>query len=138
MSINVRHHNEAPHRMNSKIRRVPFYLAIAFSSLLLFSFQPIMTKAILPTFGGTAGVWVTAMLFFQTMLLIGYLYSYLITRFFSRRLQSAVHLALLLFSLSLLPVKLHLALPAQGPELSIVLMRLVSVGLPYFLPSSTS
>jgi SAM-dependent methyltransferase len=117
---------------------VPFYLAIAFSSLLLFSIQPVMTKAILPTFGGTAGVWVTAMLFFQTMLLAGYLYSYLLTRFFSRRAQSTVHLALLLISLFLLPIRPHLALAAQCPESSIVLILVASVGLPYFLLSSTS
>src|ERR1035438_4650161 len=97
-----------------------------------------MTKAILPTFGGTAGVWVTAMLFFQTMLLAGYLYSYLLTRFFSRRAQSTVHLALLLISLFLLPIRPHLALAAQCPESSIVLILVASVGLPYFLLSSTS
>jgi SAM-dependent methyltransferase len=115
----------------------PFYLAIGFSSLLLFSIQPVMTKAILPTFGGSAGVWVTAMLFFQTMLLMGYLYSHLLSRFFSRRAQSMIHLILLLLSLSLLPVKPHLE-SAQGPALSILLVLLVSVGLPYFLLSSTS
>jgi SAM-dependent methyltransferase len=114
-----------------------FYLAIGFSSLLLFSIQPVMTKAILPAFGGSAGVWVTAMLFFQTMLLMGYLYSYLLTRFFSRRAQSMIHLILLLISLSLLPVKLHPE-SAHDPALSILLVLLVSVGLPYFLLSSTS
>src|SRR5580658_5498125 len=105
--------------MTIKNSRLPFYLAIGFSSLLLFSIQPVMTKTILPAFGGSAGVWVTAMLFFQTMLLMGYLYSYLLTRFLSRRAQSMIHLVLLLLSLSLLPVKLHLN-SAQGPALSIL------------------
>jgi hypothetical protein len=123
--------------MTIKNGRLLFYLTIGFSSLLLFSIQPMITKAILPTFGGSAGVWVTAMLFFQSMLLMGYLYSYLLTRFFSRGAQSVIHLVLLLFSLSLLPVKSHLEL-AQGPVLSILLVLLVSVGLPYFLLSAST
>src|ERR1700722_12690104 len=97
--------------------RISFYCAIGLSSLLLFLIQPIMTKAILPHFGGSAGVWVTAMLFFQTMLLMGYLYSYLATRFLSSKLQSMVHAALLLLSLMLLPVKPHLEFETQNPAL---------------------
>ena len=33
-------------------------------SLLLFLIQPIMAKAILPWFGGAAGVWACALFFF--------------------------------------------------------------------------
>ncbi len=51
-------------------------LTIGCSSVLLFSVQPIMAKTLLPRFGGSAGVWVTCMLFFQVMLLTGYLYAY--------------------------------------------------------------
>jgi SAM-dependent methyltransferase len=115
-----------------------FYLAIGLSSLLLFLIQPIMTKAILPHFGGSAGVWVTAMLFFQTMLLMGYLYSYLVTRYLKRRAQSLVHVSLLLLSLLLLPVKPRLEFETQNPALSILFVLFMSVGPPYFLLSSTS
>jgi len=118
-----------------------FYIAIAFSSLLLFSIQPIITKAILPAFGGTAGVWVTAMLFFQAVLLAGYLYSHLLTRWLSRKGQSTIHLGLLGVSLAFLPAKPHLerALTGtQNPVLSILSVLAISVGLPYFLLSSTS
>ena len=124
--------------MTSEQRRLPFYFAIGFSSLLLFAIQPIMTKSILPTFGGSAGIWVTAMLFFQTMLLMGYLYSYLLTRFLNRKMQSAVHLLLLLLSIALLPVKPRLEWAMHDPTLSILSVLLASVGLPYFLLSSTS
>jgi hypothetical protein len=118
--------------------RLPFYLATGFSSLLLFVVQPIMTKAILPRFGGSAGVWVTAMLFFQIMLLLGYLYSYLLTRRLNRHAQSAIHLTLLLLSLAVLPVKPHMDWVAHDPAISILSILFASVGLPYFLLSSTS
>jgi SAM-dependent methyltransferase len=124
--------------MTFQRKRLPFYFAIAFSSVLLFSIQPIMTKAILPGFGGSAGVWVTAMLFFQSMLLMGYLYSYLLTRFLPRKVQSLVHLILLVLSLSLLPVTPHPGFATGNPALSILFVLLVSVGLHYFLLSSTS
>src|SRR5580704_11183407 len=97
-----------------------FYLAIGLSSLLLFSIQPSMTKAILPHFGGSAGVWVTAMLFFQAMLLVGYLYSWLLTRWLGRKGQAAVHLLILAGSLALLPIKPYLEEDMRNPTLTIL------------------
>lgn len=120
--------------------RVVYSFTIACSSLLLFSIQPVITKAILPSFGGSAGIWVTAMLFFQVVLLLGYLYAYGITRL-APKAQSLIHAGLLVVSLAVLPVKPHLewaASSGQSPVLSILLVLLVSVGLPYFLLSSTS
>lgn len=111
---------------------------IAVSSLLLFLIEPMLAKAILPTFGGSAGVWVTAMLFFQTMLLAGYFYAWLITRVANRRVQGRIHIALLLTSFAMLPVRPHLELTGQSPILSILGVLLASVGLPYFVLSSTS
>lgn len=60
--------------------RLAYYITIGCSSTLLFSIQPMITKSILPAFGGSAGVWVTAMLFFQIVLLLGYLYAWWITQ----------------------------------------------------------
>src|SRR5512133_1623853 len=54
-------------------------VTILASSLLLFLVQPIMTKAILPWFGGSAGVWTSAILFFQAFLLLGYAYAHFAT-----------------------------------------------------------
>lgn len=126
--------------MNPDLRsqRPFFHLGIAVSSLLLFLVQPMLAKAILPTFGGSAGVWVTAMLFFQTMLLAGYLYAWLLTRLAHRRLQGAIHVVLLLGSLAMLPVKPHLQLATSSPSLSILVVLFASVGLPCFVLSSTS
>ncbi len=127
--------------MNPTQGRLAYYITIGCSSTLLFSIQPMITKSILPAFGGSAGVWVTAMLFFQVVLLLGYLYAWWITRTLSPRMQSVVHAAVLVLSLLALPVRPRLEFAvayAQSPVLSILTVLSVSVGLPYFLLSSTS
>jgi hypothetical protein len=119
---------------------VLYALTITGSSALLFLVQPMIAKAILPRFGGSAGVWVTCMLFFQVALLAGYLYSYWVTRL-PRRLQTALHLALLALSLWALPLHPRFETTPSGsgnPALAILWLSAVSVGLPYFLLSTTS
>src|SRR4051794_17944826 len=73
------------------------------SALLLFLIQPVMGKLLLPWFGGSAGVWATAMLFFQAMLLLGYVYAWLLVRLPSRA-QIAIHLTLLAASCLAMPM----------------------------------
>jgi hypothetical protein len=100
-----------------------------------------MAKMLLPAFGGSAGVWVTCMLFFQVMLLAGYLYSYVATRYLSRIVQSSVHAALLILSLTTISPRPRMEWfhPAGGnPALAIAGVLFVSIGLPYFLLSTTS
>jgi hypothetical protein len=106
--------------------------------MLLFLVQPMMAKALLPSFGGSAGVWVTCMLFFQVVLLLGYWYSYGITRHLSRRAQGWVHAALLLLSLSALPLRTGIQSGGEAPAVAILALLAASVGLPYFVLSTTS
>jgi SAM-dependent methyltransferase len=124
--------------MRSRGARPLFYLSIVVSSLLLFLIQPIMAKAILPSFGGTAGVWVTAMMFFETVLLMGYFYAWLSNRFLSRRGQGIVHVVLLALSLTMLPARPHLKAMGPNPSLAILLVLAASIGLPYLLLSASS
>ena len=124
--------------MPSKNGRLLYSLTISCSSALLFLVQPMVVKAILPRFGGSAGVWVTCMLFFQTVLLLGYLYSYAIARRLPAKVQSVVHVALVLASLVAIPLRPHLELGGRNPLLSILSILLMSVGLPYFVVSTTS
>jgi len=98
-----------------------------------------MAKAILPRFGGSAGVWVTCMLFFQVALLVGYLYTYLLTRYLEGKAQVAVHSALLVLSLGLAPLKPHVEGAVAGsPPAAILWLLTLSVGLPYFVLATTS
>ena len=39
---------------------------------MLFVVQPMVAKSLLPRFGGSAGVWIACMLFFQVVPLLGY------------------------------------------------------------------
>src|SRR5580693_6896270 len=53
--------------------RVLFGCAVFLASFLLFLVEPIAAKQLLPVFGGSAAVWITCLVFFQTALLVGYL-----------------------------------------------------------------
>jgi SAM-dependent methyltransferase len=118
-----------------------FALAIFLSAFLLFQIEPIIAKIILPWFGGGAAVWSVCLLFFQVTLLLGYLYAHLLTSRVPVRFRSWIHVALLLGSLLMLPVipAAHWK-PAGGedPTLRVLLVLTLTVGLPYFLLSSTS
>ncbi len=114
---------------------------IALSSFLLFQIQPMIARMILPWFGGSAAVWVTAMLFFQAMLLGGYLYAHWSVGSLKPRSQAVVHAVLLAASFLFLPIVPSLSWKPAGSEdpiMRILGLLLFSVGLPYFLLSSTS
>ncbi len=118
-----------------------FYGATIFlSAFLLFQVQPIIGKIILPWFGGSASVWTTCMLFFQAMLLLGYLYAYGVVRFLSPAKQGTLHLLLLMLSLAMLPIIPDTSWKPAGngdPALLILIVLMVSVGLPYLVLSTT-
>ena len=81
------------------------------------------------------------MLFFQLLLLGGYAYAHISIRLLKARAQVLLHLGLLLLSCLLLPI---LPSPswrptqAGDPTLRILLLLASTIGLPYFLLSSTS
>lgn len=115
-------------------------LTIFLSAFLLFQVQPLIGKMILPWFGGSAAVWTTCMLFFQMVLLLGYFYSHWVVRHLAPLRQSWVHGSLLLLSLLLIPVSPSLdwkPLGDENPTLRILGLLTVSIGLPYFVLSTT-
>ncbi len=117
-----------------------FASTILLSAFLLFLVQPIIAKQILPWFGGTSAVWTTCLVFFQVVLLAGYTYSHLITRYLAPKQQARLHITLLVVSLLFLPIVPSDALkPAAGVDaaLRILLLLVATIGLPYFLLSST-
>ena len=115
--------------------------AIFLGAFLLFLVQPIIAKQILPWFGGSAAVWATCMVFFQMALLVGYGYADLTTRKLSPRRQAMLHLALLGLSLLALPIMPDPSWKPVGdenPSWRILGLLALTVGLPYFLLSTTS
>ena len=117
-----------------------YALTILVSAFLLFQVQPVIAKIILPWFGGSAAVWTTCLLFFQMVLLLGYLYSHAVVRYLKPRVQMLVHVVLLVVSVAALPIYPSASWkPAGGdePTLQILGLLAVTVGLPYFLLSTT-
>ena len=49
-------------------------------ALLLFGMEPLVGRLLTPYFGGAAHVWLTCLMFYQAMLLIGYLYAHLFAK----------------------------------------------------------
>ena len=122
------------------IKSASFRISIVVSAFLLFLIQPIIAKQILPWFGGSASVWNTCLFFFQFLLLLGYTYANALIRFASAKQQAMIHVGLLCLSLASLPV---IASPEwkvgdADPALNILLLLSTTVGLPYFLLSTTS
>ncbi|MGR4868862.1 spermidine synthase [Variovorax sp. LARHSF232] len=110
------------------------------SAFLLFLVQPLIAKQILPWFGGSAAVWSICLVFFQVLLLAGYAYSDAVTRRLSAHWQARVHVALLLASLAFLPIVTDARwkpVGAEDPTLWILGLLLFTIGLPYFLLSTT-
>ena len=110
------------------------------SAFLLFQVQPIISKTILPWFGGSPAVWTTCVLFFQLVLLAGYGYAHALIRFVQPSRQGIVHAGLLLLALCTLPITPgEWWKPRDGdfPALRILALLLAKVGLPYFLLSSS-
>jgi hypothetical protein len=114
---------------------------IFLSAFLLFQVQPLIAKIILPWFGGSAAVWSAAMLFFQLVLLAGYGYAHFAIRRLTPKMQWTIHAGLLAVSCALLPIvpSPHWKPNEAGdPTLRILLLLAATIGLPYFLLSSTS
>lgn len=119
---------------------VGFAGAVFIGAFLLFEVEPIMGKLILPWFGGSAAVWTASVLFFQIVLLLGYLYAHASIRYLAPRWQAAVHVTLLGVSLAFLPIlpaSSWKPSPGQDPTLRILGLLVVTIGLPFLLMSST-
>jgi hypothetical protein len=114
---------------------------ILISAFLLFQVQPIISKKILPWFGGSPAVWTTCVLFFQLALLGGYAYSHWLIKHVGIRRQGIIHASLLVLALLTLPLfpPWDMWKPADGnyPALRIMRLLLVVVGATYFLLSTT-
>jgi predicted O-methyltransferase YrrM len=117
-----------------------YAITIFLSAFLLFQVQPMLGKMILPWFGGAASVWTACMLFFQSLLLLGYLYTHWVMRLLSPPRQSFLHISLLLLCLFFLPISPSESLKPQGsedPTWLILYLLGVTIGLPYMVLSTT-
>jgi hypothetical protein len=125
-----------------RLSRTLFGSTIFFSAFLLFLVEPLAAKQILPVLGGSSAVWITCLVFFQFMLLAGYLYAHWLTQRFSRAAQRTIHITLLALAIVLLLMRSHLHPDMWGasahPVAAIFILLTASIGLPFFLLASTS
>ena len=129
---------------------VRYAATIFMGAFLLFEIEPMIAKDILPWFGGSPAVWTTCLLFFQVMLLAGYLYAHLLGTRLTPARQALAHLglvgacaaamaALAIWSRSpILPGAGWISARVQLPLVRILLVLAASIGLPYFSLSATA
>lgn len=94
----------------------------------------------MPWFGGTSAVWTACIMFFQVVLLLGYVYADLVTRFLKPRTIAVVHIALVFAATYFLPIIPNDALkpdPASLPVTEILVLLIATIGMPYFCLSTT-
>ncbi|MFW6010867.1 MAG: hypothetical protein ACOC9H_03000, partial [Gemmatimonadota bacterium] len=128
--------------MNRPDLRAPlFTMALFVSAFLLFWVEPLFTKSALPALGGSSRVWNTALVFFQTGLLGGYLWAHLLTRKLPLGAQVGIHLALVAVAVLTFPVLAPPDLQAPAHEIPIPWFLAVcaaSLGLPFVVLSATT
>ncbi|NQT14663.1 MAG: fused MFS/spermidine synthase, partial [Planctomycetes bacterium] len=118
-----------------------FALTLFTSAMLLFVVQPMFAKMVLPLLGGTPSVWNTCMVFYQAMLLAGYVYAHVTVRLFGPRRQAALHLLVCCLPCVVLPIMVaqNWTPPAHSNPVPWLLMLLAaSVGLPFFVVSASA
>jgi hypothetical protein len=117
-----------------------FGSAIFTSAFLIFQVQPLVSKYILPWFGGTPAVWSACLLFFQVVLFAGYTYAHLLTVNFAPRGQALIHGLVLVAAILTLPIVPSDSWKPTGDEAPIpriLALLAATVGLPYFALSAT-
>jgi hypothetical protein len=154
-NIGSEHYGILGAQVSEWLRPVPattkfLFAATSFlSAFLLFQVQLIVSKYILPWFGGSAAVWTTSMLVFQILLLCGYVYSHLVSARLSTVAQAKLHLALLtavfllvltlmfLWPSAITPGSSWKPADSENPVRDVAAILLVSAGLPFFVLSTT-
>ena len=127
--------------------RTRYGFTIFLSAFLLFQIQPMIGRSLLPSFGGSVAVWGTSLVFFTTALFVGYLYVYLISTL-SSRAQARIHVTAIsaalvwLCGVYLFTGSLYMPIDwvfgaAQTPSLQVLLGLFATIGVPYFLLSTT-
>ena len=118
--------------------RLLFGCAVFLASFLLFLVEPIAAKQLLPFLGGSAAVWITCLVFFQTALLLAYLYAH----WLARHPRWDVHFVLLAAALGLAGYwafgGVDLSSGPEHPVATIFRALGVWIGVPFLALGATS
>jgi hypothetical protein len=111
------------------------------SASLMFVLQPLFGKILLPLLGGSPAVWNTCMVFYQSILFLGYLYAHIISTRFNQHRQIQLHAVIILVSFLALPLALpeNTVPPTESnPTFWLFWTLFLAIGLPYFVVSTTA
>jgi spermidine synthase len=118
-----------------------FILALFASAALIFVLQPLFARMVTPLLGGSPAVWNTSMAFFQSALLVGYVYAHALARLKNLHIQVAIHVAVLALAFLVLPVHVSSLFGppnSEHPSLWLVGVLAASVGAPFAAASATA
>jgi hypothetical protein len=119
-----------------------FPAAIGLSAFLLFTLELVAGQLVLPVFGGTPGVWATALCFFTAVLFLGYLYAHLVATRLDPVKGGTLHLLVAVGALVSLilapPDNSSLRRPGVPEALNVLVALLVIAGPAAFLLASTT
>ncbi len=132
----------APAKTNRSLSWTLLFAGTLFvSASLMFVLQPLFGKILLPLLGGSPAVWNTCMVFYQTILFLGYLYAHTLSTQFTQHRQIQIHTVVILISFLALPLALpeNTAPPTESnPTIWLLWTLLLAIGLPFFVVSTTS
>lgn len=118
---------------------IGFSLALFISATMMFVLEPFIAKKLLPDLGGSPNVWNTAVLFFQLMLFLGYLYAHILCTKVKRDIQKFVHIAVLALPLLLTSFNMPLSEPTGANPVVWIFLSLSSMtGALFFALATTA
>ena len=118
--------------MKPHVRHVLLPAFVFAGAFLMFMLEPLVGRVLLPAYGGGFHVWTTCLMFFQGVLLAGYLYAHVIAPRIGRWHLLVACTPLLIFPLHVTP-----APDPNAPIISIVTVLLSCIALPFGVLSTT-
>ncbi|QVL31423.1 hypothetical protein KIH39_21640 [Telmatocola sphagniphila] len=129
-----------------------FAVTMFLSATLLFLVQPMVAKMTLPLLGGTPAVWNTCMVFFQALLLLGYLYAHKLTKDRPFKSQVGLHYTVLVLAIGAMllgaiisdkhsPIPIIKSLAPKGDEIpffNVIVVLSTAVALPFLVLSTSA
>ena len=126
-----------------RTRQIVAAVTIVLSAFLLFVVEPLSSKELLPKLGGSSGVWLSCLCFFQIFLLFGYLYALLLTGWMRQQTSQRVHLGALVVAVCWVVFRLHVSSDVtveagSSSTWTIFKVLMLQLGFPFLLLSATS
>lgn len=118
--------------VSSKIGTTIITAVVFLSAFLLFISEPLIGRLLLPFLGGAIYIWLVCLMFFQAMLLLGYLYGHLLAKKIG-----FWHVLILALPLVNLPFRINTEPNFQTPILSLLVVLLTRFALPFTILSTT-